>query len=154
MLTPALDTVQFGTAFSTTIVVSTSDTTIDPDTGLPVTTDTPVTDLPTVTASFVDPGVVVSVGSGTVTLSGTYVSIIPITWHWLDLNNQPLSGTVPPAPETYSKIVQVDSPGFLSKDCNYTITTSGGSDVFAHTVKLSSWTIISDKLQTLLQGTL
>jgi hypothetical protein len=154
MLTPALATVVFNAVFSTTIVISTSDTSIDPTTGLPVTTETPSTDVPTVTADFVDPGVVVSVGSGTVTLSGSYNSIIPITWHWLDLNNQPLSGTVPPASETYSKIVQVDSPSFLSKDCNYTIATSAGSDIFVHTVTLGSWTVISDKLQTLLQGTL
>jgi hypothetical protein len=154
MLNPALATVTFYAPFSITIEVLIETTGVDPITGDPTTSTSISTEIPTVTADFVDPGVVVTVGTGTVTLSGAYNSIIPITWHWLDNNNQALSGPTPPAVTTYSKIVRVDSPGFLSKDCNYTIAASGSSDVFVHTVTLRSWTVIADELTALLKDTL
>lgn len=153
MLTPDNNTVQFGTAFSTTIVVSTSETSIDPGTGLPVTTETPVTDVPTVTPDFVDPGVTVSTSPGTVIISGTYTSIISIPWHWLDLNYQPQTGPSPPTSGTYSKIIRVDSPSVMTSICNYTIVSGSTNDVFAQTVDLVSYNNVSGPLKALVAGT-
>ena len=153
MLNPALATVTFYAPFSITIEVLEVTDGVDPITGEPTSSSSPSTEIPTVTADFVDPGVAVVASTGTVTISGAYNSIIPITWHWLDNNNQELSGPTPPAVTTYSKIVRVDSPPFLSKDCNYTITTLGGSDVFVHTVTLGSWSVIADELTALLKDT-
>ena len=153
MLTPDSNTVQFGTAFSTTIVVSTSDTSVDPDTGLPVTIETPITDVPVVTPDFVDPGVTVSAAPGLVTISGTYTSIISIPWHWLDLNFQPQSGTTPPAAGTYSKMIRVDSPAVMTSVCNYTIVGGSTTDVFAQTVDLVSYNNVSGPLKALVAGT-
>jgi hypothetical protein len=149
MLTPSSETVIFGEPFTTTIVVSISDTAIDPNTGEPVTTDTPSTEIPTVTADFVDPGVTIETAPGLVTLSGAYQTIIPITWHWLDLGYQQQSGVAPPSAGTYSKIIRVDSPPLLKKDCTYTI----GSDTFVHTVDLVSYDRVANLLKTLVAGT-
>ena len=140
MITPDSNTVQFGTAFTTTIILS-------------VGTDTAVTDVPTVIPDFIDPGVTVSVSSGTVIISGTYTSIISIPWHWLDLNYQPQTGTTPPAAGTYSKITKVDSPAVMTSVCNYTIVSAATNDVFAQTVDLVSYDNISGPLKALVAGT-
>jgi hypothetical protein len=149
MLTPASATQQFGQQFTTTILISTSETSIDPSTGLPVTTDTPSTEIPTVIPDFVDPGVTITTDPGSFTLSGAYQSIIPIVWHWLDLGYQPQSGTTPPTAGTYSKMIRVDSPPILTAICTYTV----GSEAFVHTVTLGSYNNVSGPLKALVAGT-
>lgn len=134
------NTATFGTAFSTTIVVS-------------IDTSTSITDVPMVTPDFVDPGVTISTGPGTVIISGTYTSIISIPWHWLDLNFQPQTGPAPPADGTYSKIIRVDSPAVMTSVCNYTIVSTATSDVFAQTVDLVSYDNVSGPLKAKIAGT-
>jgi hypothetical protein len=131
MISPETDSVSFLTNFSVTIAL---------DTGTTATS---------VVADFVDPGVVVTLNTETVTISGLYNSIIPITWGWIDNNKTAQTGKSAPAVGTYEKITKVDSPPFLSKVCNYTIN---GSDIFAHTVSLSSYDVIKNQLITVLAG--
>lgn len=143
MLTPLATTVVFKNIFTEVISVVVA-----------VGTDTtaPVSDIPSVVPSFVDPGVTVATAAGQVTISGAYQSIIPITWYWKDLSDQLQTGTSVPAVGTYEKIVQVDSPTSLTTVCNYTITSSAGVDVFEHTVSLAGFNTIRDALITALQG--
>lgn len=115
-------------------------------------TTAPVSDIPDVVPSFVDPGVTVATAAGQVTISGAYQSIIPITWYWKDLNDQLQSGNSVPAVGTYEKIVQVDSPASLTTVCNYTITSSAGVDIFEHTVSLGSYDTIKTALLEALAG--
>ena len=139
MLTPRSDTVIFQNTFTTVIVVTAG-------------TDTAVTSISTVTASFYDSGVSISYGTDTVTLSGAYQSIIPITWYWKDLDDQLQSGPSVPAVGTYEKIVQVDSPTSLTTDCIYTVVSDAGSDTFTHTVSLGSYDKIKTALASALAG--
>jgi len=131
MISPETGSVSFLTNFSVTITL---------DTGTTATS---------VVADFVDPGVVVALSNETVTISGIYNSIIPVTWEWIDNNKTNQTGKTAPATGTYEKITKVDSPAFLSKVCNYTIN---GSDTFAHTVSLSSYDVIKNQLATALAG--
>lgn len=131
MISPETGSVSFLTNFSVTIAL---------DTGTTATN---------VVADFVDPGVVVTLNDDTVTISGLYNSIIPVTWGWIDNNKTLQTGKSAPAVGTYEKITKVDSPPFLSKVCNYTIN---GSDTFAHTVSLSSYDVIKNQLTTSLAG--
>lgn len=149
MLVPTSGTVTFNETFSVTINVVTESSTVDPETGLTTTTTVPSTEVPVVTASFTDPGVVITTAPGSVTLSGKYISIIQTTWHYLD--NNKLLVTSPSAPTTgsYYKITQVDSPTKLTETCTYTI--SGES--FVHTVTLGSYTTIANQLKSLLAAT-
>ena len=149
MLSITAATVQFYNTFTLEILVSSES--VDPSTGDPV--STPSTDVPTVTADYIDSGVMIETSTGTVTITGKYTSIIPITWHWLDLDYQPQSASVAPEAGTYSKITKVDSPPFLSKDCTYTIDSLVGSDTFVHTVTLSSYSTIGTALRSLVAGT-
>ena len=152
-LTPASVNPQpFKTPFTLTISVGASSTVVNPDTGLPETVNVPVTDVPTVVASFEDPGVTVTTSPGTVTLSGQYDAIIPTTWYWKDLNDQLKSGPSAPLVGTYEKIVQVDSPPNLTETCYYTITSSAGVDIFEHIVTLVSYDVIKEALNTALAG--
>jgi hypothetical protein len=137
MLTPATATQTFLQNFTTVITVS-------------VDTTTNVSSVTSVVADFTDSGVVVTTGTDTVTLSGKYQSIIPITWYWKDLDDQLQSGTSAPATGTYQKIVKLDSPPFLTKDCIYTITSAAGTDSFVHTVTLISYDPLASELITLL----
>ena len=142
MLTPASGTVTFGEQFSITITVTSESSTVDPVTGETTTTSTPSNEVPTVTASFSDPGVTITTEPGSVTISGKYTTIIPISWTYLDHNMQPV--TVPTAPATgiYEKITKVDSPPALTATCTYTI--SGES--FVHTVTLGSYATSLSKI--------
>jgi hypothetical protein len=113
-------------------------------------TTTNVSSVTSVVADFTDSGVVVTRGTSTVTLSGKYQAILPITWYWKDLNDQLQSGTSAPATGTYQKIIKLDSPPFLTKDCTYTITSAAGTDSFVHTVKLDSYDPLASELIALL----
>ena len=137
MLTPATATQTFLQNFTTVITVS-------------VDTTTNVSSVTSVVADFTDSGVTISVGTSTVTLSGKYQSILPIKWYWKDLSDQLQSGDTAPATGTYKKIVKLDSPPTLTKDCTYTITSAGGTDTFVHTVTLVSYDTLASELTTLL----
>ena len=137
MLTPSSATQTFLQNFTTTITVS-------------VDTTTSVSSVSSVVASFTDSGVVVTIGTSTVTLSGKYQSILPITWQWKDLNGQLQTGPSAPATGTYTKIIKLDSPPTLTQDCTYTITSSAGVDTFIHTVTLVSYDTLATQLTTLL----
>ncbi len=140
------ETIQFGSQFTSVISLGST----DPDTG--ATTDIPADDI-TVTRDFEDPGVTIAITTSTVTISGAYQTILPITWHWLDLTNQMQTASTVPLSGTYSKIVQVDSPPFLTKDCIYTIGSSSTGTELVHTVTLGSFDVISNLLKTALAGT-
>ena len=152
MLTPSAATVVFNQEFTQVITVSTSETVegVDPETGEPTseTVNTPSTVVPTVTASFQDSGVKLETGPGTVTLSGKYVSILPVTWKWLDLNNVRQTGKEPPADGTYNKIFQLDSPPNLTETCTYSID----GESFVHTVTLVSYDTLRDTLLSKIAG--
>jgi hypothetical protein len=137
MLTPATATQTFLQNFATVITVT-------------VDTTTNVSSISSVVADFTDSGVIVSIGTDTVTLSGKYQSILPIKWYWKDLNDQLQSGDSAPATGTYQKIIKLDSPPLLTKDCTYTITSSAGTDTFVHTVTLVSYDPLATELITLL----
>lgn len=143
MLTPTTETVIFQNTFTTVITITEQ-----------VGTDTQVAVVgtPTVVASFTDSGVTVITSSGSVTITGAYQEIIPITWYWKDLNDQLQTGKKVPPAGTYEKIIQVDSPPSLTEDCIYTITSSAGSDQFTHVVSLGSYSKIKEALNTALAG--
>jgi hypothetical protein len=137
MLTPPSATQEFLKDFTTVITVS-------------IDTSTAVSSISDVVASFQDPGVVVSIGTDTVTLSGKYTSILPIKWYWKDLDDQLQSGDTAPPAGTYLKLVQLDSPPVLTEDCIYTITSDAGTDSFVHTVTLISYDNLATELQSAL----
>jgi hypothetical protein len=139
MLTPASATQEFLKDFTTVITVS-------------VDTSTAVSSISDVVASFEDPGVVVSIGTDTVTLSGKYTSILPIKWYWKDLDDQLQSGDTAPPAGTYLKLVKLDSPPVLTDDCTYTITSDAGADTFVHTVTLISYDNLATELQSALSA--
>ena len=139
MLTPSSATQEFLKDFTTVISVSAG-------------TDTAVTSISSVVASVVDPGVTVSIGTDTVTLSGKYTAILPIKWYWKDLNDTLQSGDTAPSAGTYLKLVQLDSPPRLTEDCTYDITSDAGTDTFVHTVTLVSYDALSAELTTLLSA--
>lgn len=149
MLSTSTETVIFQNTFTTVLTVSAGT-----DTGIGI------VGVPTVVASFTDSGVTVITSSGSVTITGAYQEIIPITWYWKDLNDQLQTGTKVPPVGTYEKIVQVDSPPSLTEDCVYTITseltsgtvTSTIIDVFTHTVTLESYSKIKTALLNALAG--
>jgi hypothetical protein len=139
MLTPPSATQEFLKDFTTVITVS-------------IDTSTAVSSISDVVASFQDPGVVVSIGTDTVTLSGKYTSILPIKWYWKDLDDQLQSGDTVPPVGTYLKLVQLDSPPVLTEDCIYTITSDAGTDLFVHTVTLISYDNLATELQSALSA--
>lgn len=152
MLTPSAATVVYNTEFTITVTISTVETVegTDPETGEPTSTpvETPSTEVPVVTRSFNDPGVTVTPGAGSVTISGKYTAILPVTWKWLDLSGAQKSGDQPPAPGTYYKLFQMDSPPKLSEDCVYTI----GGETFTHTVTLVTYDTLKNKMLELIAG--
>jgi hypothetical protein len=137
MLTPATATQTFLQNFTTIITVT-------------VDTTTNVSSISSVVADFTDSGVVVTIGTDTVTLSGKYQSILPIKWYWKDLNDQLQSGDSAPATGTYQKIIKLDSPPFLTRDCTYAITSDAGTESFVHTVTLVSYDTLASELTSLL----
>lgn len=137
MLTPATATQTFLQNFTTVITVS-------------VDTTTNVSSVTSVVADFTDSGVAIAIGTDTVTLSGKYQSILPVKWYWKDLSDQLQSGDSAPLTGTYQKIIKLDSPPFLTKDCTYTITSSAGTDSFVHTVTLVTYDNLATELTNLL----
>jgi hypothetical protein len=135
-------TVNFTTNFTQNITVLVLE--IDPLTGEE--TLVPSTEVPTVTPSFIDPGVTVTTSPGFVEISGSYITIITTQWTWLDNNGLSVSDIQPPEINTYSTITKVDSPESRTATCTYAIN----SDSFVHTVLLPSYTPIADKLKSLL----
>jgi hypothetical protein len=135
-------TVDFTTPFTQTITVLV--TVIDPLTGEETTE--PSTEIPTVTPSFIDPGVTITATPGSVVISGSYLTILPTQWTWLDTAGLVVTDVEPPELGTYQTITKVDSPSTRTATCNYTINT----DSFIHTVILPSYTPIADKLKSLL----
>lgn len=146
MLTPTSGTVTFNEQFSVTITVSTESSSVDPVTGETTTTSSPSTTIPTVTASYTDPGVTITTAAGSVTISGKYTSILPISWTYLNNNMSPVTSAVAPAAGTYKKITKVDSPPVLTTTCTYTIS----GEAFVHTVTLGSYSTIANQLKGLL----
>jgi hypothetical protein len=134
--------VVFGTQFTQIITVFAEET--DPETG--EVTNIPSTTVPVITKSFNDPGVTVILEVGQVTISGTYRSIIAISWEYIDLNDVVQSTNSTPTPGTFNKITKVDSPSNLTEDCIYTID----GETFTHHVSIPSYTVIADTLKTLL----
>lgn len=106
----------------------------------------PSTTVPVVTASFTDPGVVITPTVGSVTISGLYRQIIVTSWTYLDLNKQLVTEQIAPEIGTFSMITKVDSPANLQEVCTYTID----GEAFVHTVDLVSYTGIADALKSLL----
>ena len=145
MLTPSAATVVFNTVFTQIITVSTSEAGATPE-DPPV--EIPSTEIPTVTVSFQDPGVTVTTGPGTVTLSGKYTAILPVTWKWLDLNNVQQTAKEPPAEGTYNKIFQLDSPPSLTETSTYSI----GGENFVHTVTLVTYDTLKNTLLEKIAG--
>ena len=127
-----------------TLVITVSDVIIDPETG--ATSTSPSSSVPTVTASFADPGITIAPAVGQVTISGMYKTIIKTEWTYLTLAGA--SVTSPQAPDvgTFKTITKVDSPPSLTELCSYSI----GGETFAHTVDLGSYSGIADLLKSLL----
>jgi hypothetical protein len=142
MLSVTAATIAPATQF--TLVISVFNTSVDPDTGSM--TSSPSTSVPSVTASFTDPGITITPAVGQVTISGMYKTIIQTTWTYLSLTGA--SVTSPQAPDvgTFKTITKVDSPPNLKEVCTYSI----GSDTFAHTVDLGSYSGIGSLLKSLL----
>jgi hypothetical protein len=146
MISPTSGTVTFGVPFTVTISVFSESESIDPQTGLPVTTDTPSTTVPVVTASFNDPGVTITPSVGQVVISGTYQTILHISWSYIDLNGQQVTQPQAPTVGTFKTIFKVDSPPNLTETCTYTIDGTP----FVHTVTLGSYSNIANTLKSLM----
>jgi len=101
---------------------------------------------PIVTASYIDPGVVITPEIGKVTISGLYRSIIVTSWTYIDLNKAIVTTNMAPELGTFKMITKVDSPANLKEVCTYTID----GDAFVHTVDLVSYSGIADTLKSLL----
>jgi hypothetical protein len=142
MLSVTTGTVGFGTSFSQAIVVQTE--VVDPVTG--ETTYEQSTTPPVVTASFTDPGVVITTSPGSVTISGLYRAIINTHWTYTALDGTTVTSVVAPAPGTFKLITKVDSPVNLKETCIYTID----GESFTHTVDLGSYSGIATTLKSLL----
>jgi hypothetical protein len=142
MLSVTAATIAPATQF--TLVITVTDESVDPTTG--ETTLSPSTSVPSVTASFTDPGIVITPAVGQVTISGMYKTIIQTNWTYLTLTGA--SVTSPQAPDlgTFKTITKVDSPANLTELCTYSI----GSNTFTHTVDLVSYSGIGDLLKSLL----
>jgi hypothetical protein len=142
MLSVTSASVTFATLFTQVITVFSQ--TVDPETG--ATTDIPSTTVPVVTASFTDPGVVITPAVGSVTISGIYKEIIVTTWQYINQSGAIVSTPIVPDLGTFQKITKVDSPANLIEVCTYTID----GESFIHAVSLPSYTIIADSLKSLL----
>ena len=141
MLSPTSATVSFATQFTQTIYVLIESTDSDGES-----TTTQSTTIPVVTRSYNDPGVTISTSPGRVIISGLYRNIIPLSWSYIDLNNQQQTITTTPVVGTFKKIFKVNSPSRLSETCTYTI----GGETFTHTVSLPSYDPIANALKALL----
>lgn len=142
MLTVTEATVGMATPFTQVIEVQTE--TIDELTGETVLV--PSETVPVVTASFTDPGVIVTPEIGKVTISGLYRQIIVTSWTYIDLNNTIVTEPMAPELGTFIMITKVDSPANLKEICTYTID----GESFVHTVDLVSYSGIATTLKSLL----
>jgi hypothetical protein len=106
----------------------------------------PSTTIPVVTASFIDPGVVIATEIGKVTISGLYRKIIITSWTYINLSDTIVTEQLAPELGTFKMITKVDSPANLKEICTYTID----GEAFTHTVDLGSYTGIGNTLKTLL----
>ena len=145
MLSVTSATVAPATQFTQVITVTVEGT--DPTTGQPTTG--PSDTVPTVTASFTDPGITITPAVGQVTISGMYKTIIKTNWTYLSLTGDSVTSTSAPDVGKFTTITKVDSPPNLSEVCTYTI----GSETFTHTVNLGSYSGIGDLLKSLLATT-
>jgi hypothetical protein len=141
MLSPSSASIAFATQFTQTIYVLIESTDSD---GEPTTTQS--TTIPVVSRSFNDPGVTISTSPGRVIISGLYRNILPISWSYIDLNNQHQTITTTPVAGTFKTIFRVSSPPRLSETCTYTID----GQTFTHTVSLPSYDPIANALKSLL----
>jgi len=142
MLSVTAATVGMATPFTQVIDVLVE--TIDPLTGETVTG--PSTTVPVVTASFIDPGVIIKPEIGKVTISGLYRKIIITSWTYINLSDSSVTEQLAPELGTFKMITKVDSPANLKEICTYTID----GETFTHTVDLGSYSGIADTLKTLL----
>jgi hypothetical protein len=142
MLSITEATVGMATPFTQVIEVILEE--VDPETG--ETTSTPAETVPVVTASFSDPGVVITSEVGKVTISGLYRSIIVTSWTYLDLEGNITTSNMAPELGTFNMITKVDSPASLTEVCIYTIE----GETFTHTVDLGSYSGIATTLKSLL----
>lgn len=142
MLTVTSATVGMATPFTQVIDVQVE--TIDELTGETILV--PSETVPVVTASYTDPGVVITTEVGRVTISGLYRSIIVTSWTYLNLNKTLVTTNMAPEIGTFSMITKVDSPANLKETCTYTID----GESFVHTVDLVSYSGIANTLTSLL----
>lgn len=140
MLVPSSATQTFQVPFSITVQVMTAGGDENPP--------GPSTSVPTVTRSFTDIGVTVTPSLGQVVIAGTYKTILTTTWQWLNNAGTLVTDVVPPSPGEYTKIVKMDAPADLTKDCVYTIDGSS----FTHTVSLVTYTTGRDAMLALVKG--
>jgi hypothetical protein len=130
-MTPATDNITFLTPFGSKTYAL--------DTGTTATT---------VLASFTDSGVTAVVSGTNLVLSGTYQSIIPVTWTYIDNNRATKTSSTIPTTGTYEKITKVDPPGLQTKTVTYTV----GSDSLVVSVKLTTFDTVKNQLSTALAG--
>lgn len=142
MLVPTEATVVYATEFHQVIEVF--DEVTDPESG--ESSLVPTSSIPSVSASFVDTGVVVTPSAGRVTISGKYITSHNISWQYLDLTGAVQTSEAPPESGTFSKITKVDSPSRLIETCIYTID----GQTFTHTITLVSYDPIANTLKSLL----
>ena len=143
MIAPTENTTNYYDTFSVDIQVSS--------------TGSSIISAPVVTASFIDPGVVITSSiSGLVNISGMYKTLIPIGYTWRDNSFTVKSAITPPKVGEYLKFTKIDSPTILAKDCIYTITTELESGTMTNTytdhVIVDSFTKVADILTGLLAG--
>jgi len=142
MLSVTAATVGMATPFTQVIDVQVE--TIDELTG--ETIIGPSDTVPVVTASFTDPGVVITTEIGKVTISGLYRKIIVTSWTYINLTGTIVTEQMAPEVGTFKMITKVDSPANLKEICTYTID----GDSFIHTVDLGSYSSIGTTLKSLL----
>jgi len=142
MLTVTEATVGMATPFTQVIDVQVE--TIDELTGETILV--PSETVPTVTASYTDPGVVIATEVGKVTISGLYRSIIVTSWTYINLDKAIVTTNMAPELGTFTMITKVDSPANLKEVCTYSID----GESFVHTVDLGSYSGIANTLKSLL----
>lgn len=129
-MTPATDNIDFLTTFNRTYTL---------DTGTTATS---------ILASFTDSGITAIVTGSNLVLSGTYQSVIPVTWTYIDNNRSTQTSSTIPAVGTYEKITKVAPPGLQTK----TVTYDVGGDTLVMTIKLTTFDTVKNQLSTALAG--
>jgi hypothetical protein len=129
-MTPATDNIDFLTTFNRTYTL---------DTGTTATS---------ILASFTDSGITAIVTGSNLVLSGTYQSVIPVTWTYIDNNRSTQTSSTIPTVGTYEKITKVAPPGLQTK----TVTYDVGGDTLVMTIKLTTFDTVKNQLSTALAG--